>query len=85
MLKIGHYYEGINPDNTIIIYKVIRTISGLCQIKVVRDKDKSVQRCYKRGDKITITILPFELNKENRWIYGAKEITDIDKIVAFEL
>ena len=37
------------------------------------------------GDKITITILPFELNKENRWIYGAKEITDIDKIVAFEL
>lgn len=85
MFKVGHYYEGINPDNTLIIYKVLRTNDGFCQIEVVRDKDKSTPRCYEKGDKITIMILPFEVDKDNRWLYDAKEITNIDKIVAFEL
>ena len=88
--KKGHYYKGLNPDDTYVIYKVIRVYCehnvNTVEIEIIIDYDKEPSRHMDKGMKayLPVSFLP-KVTIENRWISESKEVIDKVELLTFVL
>lgn len=82
IFEVGHFYKGINPDGTRIIYEVLSLKKNSADIKVVIDNDKRIARRIGKCICCTIYTNVTLVTKENKWVTKAKDITDASELIA---